>query len=599
MFRAVAVVFFLFSFFPLHSSAQPKDPGKPLSAAEIFRRSAPAVVEIDCLDEKASKISLGTGFLVNSEGRIATNFHVIAACKAISVKFANGDIYDASMVVDTDIRKDLALIRVKAANTPQLPLGDSDTLEIGDTVYSIGNPSGLQNTLQQGIVNGFRPVAGYNLVQVSASLNPGNSGGPILDDQGAVVAVAAAKVQGAENLGFAVPINYLKGYLETRTEIPFATFASVMGAALAKVKSLDPVGNWSGMLGNGPHPLHIVVHLLRSASGLEGTMDSPDQHAMGLQLTAVSMDQSKLTFRVDSVHGRYTGAMSAQGNKIDGIWDQGNPMPLILERIRPKAIASISPAPPSPRGGQTETAPRILSSPDPTTFSPPPPLGDPLGRLVAPINCPGAAETPSDAGAGLRPGVFRVGGGVSAPSLIGKVEPEYSEQARMAQCQGTVVLRLEVDPDGRPANVRVVRGLGLGLDENAIEAVRKWQFKPGYKDGQPVTVEATVQVSFRVSTPWRVTRLEYTTDAPVKPVPSSLRLPLACKQPGTVSVSFDLSADGTPGNLGILKADHPALGEDAVSSIQSWKFQPARQNGIAVAASAKVDLACANTPAPK
>ncbi len=101
-------------------------------------------------------------------------------------------------------------------------------------------------------------------------------------------------------------------------------------------------------------------------------------------------------------------------------------------------------------------------------------------------------------GGGVGGGVFRVGGGVTAPSLLYKVEPEYSEEARKAKYQGVVLLYVEVDPAGRAQNVRVLHSLGLGLDEKAIEAVRKWKFRPGYKDGKPVRVVAEVEVNFRL-----------------------------------------------------------------------------------------------------
>jgi TonB family protein len=78
------------------------------------------------------------------------------------------------------------------------------------------------------------------------------------------------------------------------------------------------------------------------------------------------------------------------------------------------------------------------------------------------------------------------------------VEPEYSEEARKAKYQGTVILYVEISPGGRAVNPRVVRSLGLGLDEKAIEAVRKWEFRPGYKDGKAVTVVATIEVNFRL-----------------------------------------------------------------------------------------------------
>jgi TonB family protein len=101
-------------------------------------------------------------------------------------------------------------------------------------------------------------------------------------------------------------------------------------------------------------------------------------------------------------------------------------------------------------------------------------------------------------GGGAGGGVFRVGGGVSAPQLLYKVEPQYSEEARKAKFQGTVTLYIEVDPNGHATNIRVVQSLGLGLDEKAEEAVKQWKFRPGYKDGKPVTVAATIQVNFRL-----------------------------------------------------------------------------------------------------
>ena len=94
--------------------------------------------------------------------------------------------------------------------------------------------------------------------------------------------------------------------------------------------------------------------------------------------------------------------------------------------------------------------------------------------------------------------VFRIGGDVSAPRLTYKVEPEYSEEASKAKHQGTVVLVIEVGEDGRAHNIRVIQSLGLGLDEKAIQAVQKWKFVPGKKDGIPVKVRANVDVNFRL-----------------------------------------------------------------------------------------------------
>ncbi len=101
-------------------------------------------------------------------------------------------------------------------------------------------------------------------------------------------------------------------------------------------------------------------------------------------------------------------------------------------------------------------------------------------------------------GGGMGGGVYRVGGGVSAPRAIYDPDPEYSDEARKAKCQGTVLLWLIVGPDGKPRDIRVQQSLGMGLDERAVEAVRKWKFEPAMKDGRPVAVQVNVEISFRL-----------------------------------------------------------------------------------------------------
>jgi periplasmic protein TonB len=101
-------------------------------------------------------------------------------------------------------------------------------------------------------------------------------------------------------------------------------------------------------------------------------------------------------------------------------------------------------------------------------------------------------------GGGIGGGVFKVGGGISAPQPISTPDPEYTEQARQAKTQGTCVLWLIVDDQGRPRDIRVVRGLGSGLDTKAIEAVKQWRFEPAMKDGRPVNVQISVEVGFKL-----------------------------------------------------------------------------------------------------
>jgi periplasmic protein TonB len=101
-------------------------------------------------------------------------------------------------------------------------------------------------------------------------------------------------------------------------------------------------------------------------------------------------------------------------------------------------------------------------------------------------------------GGGIGGGVFKVGGGISAPQAVSTPDPEYTEEARNAKTQGTCILWLIVDDQGRPRDIRVVRGLGMGLDAKAIEAVKQWKFQPALKDGRPVNVQISVEVGFKL-----------------------------------------------------------------------------------------------------
>lgn len=122
-------------------------------------------------------------------------------------------------------------------------------------------------------------------------------------------------------------------------------------------------------------------------------------------------------------------------------------------------------------------------------------IGSGSGGGVGKGTGPGIGE---GRGGGIGGGVFRVGGGVLAPKPIATPDPQYTEQARQAKYEGTCVLAMIVGPDGKPHDIRVQRGLGMGLDQKAIEAVQRWRFEPATKDGQPVAVQISVEVSFKL-----------------------------------------------------------------------------------------------------
>jgi TonB family protein len=126
-------------------------------------------------------------------------------------------------------------------------------------------------------------------------------------------------------------------------------------------------------------------------------------------------------------------------------------------------------------------------------------IGDGIGTGVGDSPGPGYGPGPGGGG-GVPPGPGSGGleGGITQPVLLWKIEPEYTDEARRAKVQGTVILHIEVDTRGQAQNITVRQSLGLGLDERAIEAVRRWRFRPGYRDGKPWVTAAMVQVNFRL-----------------------------------------------------------------------------------------------------
>ncbi len=158
--------------------------------------------------------SLGSGFIINKDGYIFTNNHVVEKADKIRVRLSNGKEYDAG-VVGKDAKTDIALIKIKPAeDLPVVELGDSDKLRVGDWVIAIGNPFGLEQTVTAGIVSAKGRVIGAgpydNFIQTDASINPGNSGGPLFDLNGKVVGINTAIVAHAQGIGFAIPVNMAK-----------------------------------------------------------------------------------------------------------------------------------------------------------------------------------------------------------------------------------------------------------------------------------------------------------------------------------------------------------------------------------------------------
>lgn len=184
----------------------PQDPGSRSPFEEFFERF------FEQNDPREFKQrSLGSGFILNREGYIVTNNHVIENADQVQVKLKNGNEYDAE-IIGTDPNTDLALIKIEAdEKLPTLDLGDSNVIKIGEWVVAIGNPFGLEHTVTAGIISAKGRVIGAgpydDFIQTDASINPGNSGGPLLNMKGEVIGINTAIVAGGKGIGFAIPSN--------------------------------------------------------------------------------------------------------------------------------------------------------------------------------------------------------------------------------------------------------------------------------------------------------------------------------------------------------------------------------------------------------
>ncbi|HEU0305233.1 MAG TPA: trypsin-like peptidase domain-containing protein [Gaiellaceae bacterium] len=206
-----------------------RTPGQTLTIAEIYKRSAPGVVQITAADAGsnpfggAQPAALGSGFVFDKAGYIVTNYHVIEGADSIRVTFSNNQSIGAKLV-GSDPSTDLAVLKVdvKSSALTPLPLGNSDAVQVGDQVVAIGNPFGLSRTVTAGIVSAIqRSITGPSeyaidhVIQTDAPINHGNSGGPLINARGEVIGVNAqietgGVAQGNVGVGFAVPSNTVK-----------------------------------------------------------------------------------------------------------------------------------------------------------------------------------------------------------------------------------------------------------------------------------------------------------------------------------------------------------------------------------------------------
>ena len=235
----------------------------PLSFAPIAKMADPSVVTIQTIGEESEPSGpfgrtrrrelkgLGTGFVIDKDGTVLTNNHVVEGAQVMTIKLSDDREYPGK-IIGRDPRTDIAVVHIDAKEKPTftpLNLGDSDKTEVGDWVVAIGNPFGLSHTVSAGIISAkgrtnqdvpLDKSGFYNFLQTDASINPGNSGGPLLNLQGEVVGInSAIRGGGAQGIGFAIPIDMVKELLPMLMRDGHVT-RSALGVIIRDVHDLAP-----------------------------------------------------------------------------------------------------------------------------------------------------------------------------------------------------------------------------------------------------------------------------------------------------------------------------------------------------------------------
>ena len=175
-----------------------------LTPAQIAKRVSPSVVMIQ--GQSDSSDIVGSGFIVSRNGDVVTNLHVVRDMKVANVHLSDGRVFRSVEVMGVNEAADLAIIRI-SGSFPVLVMGDERTLSVGDPVVAVGSPLGLDGTVTTGIISAIREAEGNKYLQTDAAVNPGNSGGPLVDATGKAIGIICFKMRSAESLNFAIPIS--------------------------------------------------------------------------------------------------------------------------------------------------------------------------------------------------------------------------------------------------------------------------------------------------------------------------------------------------------------------------------------------------------
>lgn len=227
---------------PATSKKGSTNPATPqgFSTAELVNRVKPSLVVLSTRSRGGAGEGVGTGFVIDPSGLVATSLHVVGESQPVTARLASGETVEVLGLHAFDRHADLAILRVAAKNLPALTLGDDSSLATGAEVVAMGNPLGLENSVVAGVLSGRRIFDEIEMLQLAMPIEPGNSGGPLVDRTGVVQGIINAKSLLTQNLGFATPVRLLRPLVERPNPIPYARWI--------RNRALDPK-KWEAFLG--------------------------------------------------------------------------------------------------------------------------------------------------------------------------------------------------------------------------------------------------------------------------------------------------------------------------------------------------------------
>lgn len=298
------------------------------SVASIAQNSLKSVVVVYSYDS-GKALSLGSGFVASKDGKILTNYHVIAGADTATVKFENGAFYDVDGVVAVDRNADLVVLKLKTTSEfVPLRLGDASSVAVGDSVVAVGSPMGLEGTVSNGIVSAKRDANSLGLernpditvFQITAPTSPGSSGGALVNSNGDVIGVPFVQLVAGQNLNFAVPITYAEPLLTSSSVRPLAevthssTSVPKSGSRVGESIAGTYTGVWQSgrFAASGAATMHVTI---------KGTTITADIFITGSKISSETLTGNTQT----AGDGVWTAELRAARTKLSvkGIFRNG------------------------------------------------------------------------------------------------------------------------------------------------------------------------------------------------------------------------------------------------------------------------------------